>query len=38
MGDFSPVKAAVDAFAKGEVVIVVYAEDQVTGGDFICGA
>ncbi|HIF34717.1 MAG TPA: GTP cyclohydrolase II [Planctomycetes bacterium] len=38
MGDFSPVKAAVDAIAKGEVVIVVDAEDQDTGGDFICGA
>jgi 3,4-dihydroxy 2-butanone 4-phosphate synthase/GTP cyclohydrolase II len=38
MGDFSPVQTAVDAIAKGEVVIVVDAEDQDTGGDFICVA
>lgn len=35
---FSSVQAAVDAIARGEVVIVVDAEDRENEGDFICAA
>jgi 3,4-dihydroxy 2-butanone 4-phosphate synthase/GTP cyclohydrolase II len=35
---FSPVEAAIDAVARGEVVIVVDAEDRENEGDFICAA
>lgn len=35
---FSTVQAAVDAIARGEVVIVVDAEDREDEGDFICAA
>jgi 3,4-dihydroxy 2-butanone 4-phosphate synthase/GTP cyclohydrolase II len=35
---FSSVPAAVDAIARGEVVIVVDAEDRENEGDFICAA
>jgi 3,4-dihydroxy 2-butanone 4-phosphate synthase / GTP cyclohydrolase II len=35
---FSSVQAAVDAMARGEVVIVVDAEDRENEGDFICAA
>lgn len=38
MGGFSSVEAAVEAISQGEVVIVVDAEDQERGGDFICAA
>lgn len=38
MGEFSTVEQAVEAIARGEVVIVVDAEDQLRGGDFICAA
>jgi 3,4-dihydroxy 2-butanone 4-phosphate synthase / GTP cyclohydrolase II len=38
MGEFSSVEAAVDAISRGEVVIVVDAEDQERGGDFIGAA
>jgi len=36
--NFSSVQAAVDALARGEVVIVVDAEDRENEGDFICAA
>ena len=36
--DFSTVQAAVDAIARGEVVIVVDDEDRENEGDFICAA
>lgn len=36
--EFSPIQAAVDAIARGEVVIVVDAEDRENEGDFICSA
>jgi len=36
--EFSSVQAAVDAIARGEVVIVVDAEDRENGGDFVCAA
>ena len=36
--EFSTVQAAVDALARGEVVIVVDAEDRENEGDFICAA
>jgi 3,4-dihydroxy 2-butanone 4-phosphate synthase/GTP cyclohydrolase II len=36
--DFSTVSAAVDAIARGAVVIVVDAEDRENEGDFICAA
>jgi len=36
--EFSPIQAAVDAIARGEVVIVVDAEDRENEGDFICAA
>lgn len=35
---FSAISAAVDALARGEVVIVVDAEDRENEGDFICAA
>jgi 3,4-dihydroxy 2-butanone 4-phosphate synthase/GTP cyclohydrolase II len=35
---FSTVQSAVDAIARGEVVIVVDAEDRENEGDFICAA
>jgi 3,4-dihydroxy 2-butanone 4-phosphate synthase/GTP cyclohydrolase II len=35
---FSSVQAAVDAIGRGEVVIVVDAEDRENEGDFICAA
>src|SRR5260370_41193082 len=35
---FSPIQDAVDAIARGEVIIVVDAEDRENGGDFICAA
>src|SRR5947207_7781868 len=35
---FSPVQEAVDAIARGEVIIVVDAEDRENEGDFICSA
>ncbi len=35
---FSPVQDAVDAIARGEVIIVVDAEDRENEGDFICSA
>ncbi|MDX1948231.1 MAG: GTP cyclohydrolase II [Pirellulaceae bacterium] len=38
MSDFSTVQAAVDAIARGEVIIVVDAEDRENEGDFICAA
>ena len=36
--EFSTVQEAVDAIARGEVVIVVDAEDRENEGDFICAA
>jgi len=36
--EFSTVQTAVDAIARGEVVIVVDAEDRENEGDFICAA
>lgn len=36
--DFSTVQAAVDAIRRGEVVIVLDAEDRENEGDFICAA
>ena len=36
--EFSTVPAAVEAIARGEVVIVVDAEDRENEGDFICAA
>src|ERR1700679_192050 len=38
MDSFSKVDAAVAAIARGEVVIVVDAEDRENEGDFICAA
>src|SRR4051795_11142505 len=35
---FSPIQDAVDAIARGEVIIVVDAEDRENEGDFICAA
>ncbi len=35
---FSPIQDAVDAIARGEVVIVVDAEDRENEGDFVCAA
>ncbi len=37
-GGFSTVQAAVDAIQRGEVVIVLDAEDRENEGDFICAA
>ena len=36
--DFSDIQAAVDAIARGEVIIVVDAEDRENEGDYICAA
>ncbi len=36
--EFSSVEAAVEAIARGEVIIVVDAEDRENEGDFICAA
>ena len=36
--EFSPIQAAVDAIARGEVIIVVDAEDRENEGDYICAA
>jgi 3,4-dihydroxy 2-butanone 4-phosphate synthase/GTP cyclohydrolase II len=36
--DFSTIQAAVDAIRRGEVVIVLDAEDRENEGDFICAA
>ena len=38
MSGFSTIPAAVDALARGEVIIVVDAEDRENEGDFICAA
>src|SRR4030095_5364521 len=38
MSDFSTIQSAVDALARGEVIIVVDAEDRENEGDFICSA
>ena len=38
MSEFSTIQAAVDAIARGEVIIVVDAEDRENEGDFICAA
>ncbi len=35
---YSTIQAAVDAIRRGEVVIVVDAEDRENEGDFICAA
>ncbi len=37
-GEFSTIEEAVDAIARGEIVIVVDAEDRENEGDFICAA
>lgn len=37
-GEFSTVQAAVDAIRRGQVVIVVDAEDRENEGDYICAA
>lgn len=36
--EFSAVSSAVDAIRRGEIVIVVDAEDRENEGDFICAA
>ena len=38
MSDFSTIQSAVDALARGEVIIVVDAEDRENEGDYICAA
>jgi 3,4-dihydroxy 2-butanone 4-phosphate synthase/GTP cyclohydrolase II len=38
MPGFSTIQSAVDALARGEVIIVVDAEDRENEGDFICAA
>jgi 3,4-dihydroxy 2-butanone 4-phosphate synthase/GTP cyclohydrolase II len=38
MSGFSTIHSAVDALARGEVIIVVDAEDRENEGDFICAA
>jgi len=38
MSSFSTIQSAVDAIARGEVIIVVDAEDRENEGDFICAA
>jgi 3,4-dihydroxy 2-butanone 4-phosphate synthase/GTP cyclohydrolase II len=38
MPGFSTIQSAVDALARGEVIIVVDAEDRENEGDFICSA
>ena len=37
-GEFSSIEQAVDAIARGEVIIVVDAEDRENEGDFVCAA
>ena len=37
-GDFSTIEAAIEAIARGEIIIVVDAEDRENEGDFICAA
>jgi 3,4-dihydroxy 2-butanone 4-phosphate synthase/GTP cyclohydrolase II len=37
-GKFSTIEAAIEAIARGEVIIVVDAEDRENEGDFICAA
>jgi 3,4-dihydroxy-2-butanone 4-phosphate synthase len=36
--NFSSIDAAVEAFRRGEIVIVVDAEDRENEGDFVCAA
>ena len=36
--EFSTIQAAVDAIRRGEVIIVLDAEDRENEGDFICAA
>jgi 3,4-dihydroxy 2-butanone 4-phosphate synthase/GTP cyclohydrolase II len=36
--EFSPIQQAVDAIARGEVIIVVDAEDRENEGDYVCAA
>lgn len=36
--EFSTIESAVEAFARGEIVIVVDAEDRENEGDFVCAA
>src|SRR5687768_15845083 len=38
MPGFSTIQSAADAIARGEVIIVVDAEDRENEGDFICAA
>ncbi len=38
MSQFSTIEEAVDAIRRGEVIIVVDAEDRENEGDFICAA
>src|SRR5215471_16730762 len=38
MPGFSTIQSAVDSLARGEVIIVVDAEDRENEGDFICAA
>ena len=38
MSGFSTIQSAVDSLARGEVIIVVDAEDRENEGDFICAA
>lgn len=38
MSSFSTIQSAVDSLARGEVIIVVDAEDRENEGDFICAA
>ena len=37
-GEFSTIEAAIEAIARGEIIIVVDAEDRENEGDFICAA
>ncbi len=37
-GGFSTIEAAIEAIARGEIIIVVDAEDRENEGDFICAA
>src|SRR5687767_5641841 len=38
MSTFSTIQSAVDALARGEVIVVVDAEDRENEGDFVCAA
>src|SRR4051812_33502787 len=38
MPGFSTIQSAVDSLARGEIIIVVDAEDRENEGDFICAA